>query len=156
MKGEEREKEEKERKGEGMKYRVKTGEAEGRDGVVRRDLKGRGEGKIDHFYFQICRCTAIQYVICHNTSITRSVCTRNMYPHHAPHCAACVVVACLTGACKCIDSEFESVELVDHTHFSTLHEAALALQTLTAPLTHNLASFPSPNQHVIIWCGAAV
>ena len=56
MKGEGREKEEKEREGEGMKYGVKTGEAERRDDVVGRELKGRGEGKMDQFYFQIHRC----------------------------------------------------------------------------------------------------
>jgi len=52
---------------------------------------------------------------------------------------ACRMCKCgPTGACKCIDSEFESVELVDHAYCLTLHVAALALQALTAPLTHSL------------------
>jgi len=34
-----------------------------------------------------------------------------------------------------------SMKHVDHAHCSTSHVAALALQTLMAPLTHTLASF---------------
>ena len=72
-----------------------------------------------------------------------------MYLHHAS--CACRMCKCgPTSACKCIDSEFESVELVDYAYCLTLHVAALALQALTALLTHTLATFPGPNQLFII------
>ena len=83
---------------------------------------------------------------------TTTVYTGNTQPYHASRVACVHVgVASLTGACKCIDSESESVECVDHTHCSTPHVAALALPALTAPVTHSLALFPSPN-HLFVVC----
>jgi len=73
-----------------------------------------------------------------------------------PHVhAACVGVA--WQVLSSVETASLSVEHVNHAHCWTAQVAAQALQALTAPLTHTVASFQAPtSSSSSVVCGAAV